>query len=183
MARKQSRNSTLLFTTILIAICVCVSASCTTTPQYDQTTDSAISSLQKEVDLQLVQWMTYKKVGDADSLQKASYKSNIDFYSRVDSELTSLELRIEAVPDRSTEKLPTFFDNLRQQLSNLEKTHQQDGTLSVIVLTPIRNQLNAQFAVLLTYELSLKGVSSGSTSSTDSTATKTAAAKASPSAK
>jgi hypothetical protein len=37
--------------------------------------------------------------------------------------------------------------------------------------------LNAQFAVLLTYELSLKGVSSPSKSSTTSTATATAAAK------
>jgi hypothetical protein len=152
-------------------------ASCVTAPQYDATTDSDISSLQKEVDTQLVQWIVADRLGDADSLQKAGYAASVPFYARTDTDLTALELRMEAVPDKSTEKLPEFFGSLRTQLANLQNAHKKDGHLVEVVLVVIRNQLNAQFAVLLTYELSLKGVSSPSKSSTTSTATATAAAK------
>jgi hypothetical protein len=153
-------------------------ASCATAPQYDATTDSDISTLQKEIDTQLVQWLVDVRLGDADSLQKASYASSTQFYAKVDTDLTALELRMEAIPDASTVKLPDFFTNLRSQLLiNLKNAHQKDGHLVEPVLVVTRNQLNAQFAVLLTYELSLKGVSSPSKSSTTSTATTTAAKK------
>jgi hypothetical protein len=174
-----------LATQVLRALCICLAAAlliaaCATVPQYDQTTDANITSLQKEVDSQLVQWITYARIGDADSLKKSSYSASIDFYNKVDTDLTSLELRMEAVPDPSTAKLPLIFENFRTQINNLRTTHQKDTNLSAITYTALRNQLNAQFAVLLTFELSLKGVGSTSTSSTESTATKTATSKASP---
>jgi hypothetical protein len=121
--------------------------------------------------------MVDDRLGDADSLKKASYAASTQFYAKVDTDLTALELRMEAIPDSSTVKLPDFFTNLRAQLSNLQNAHQKDGHLVEPVLVVTRNQLNAQFAVLLTYELSLKGVTSPSKSSTTSTATTTAAAK------
>lgn len=155
-------------------------SACATLPQYDATTDSDISALQKEIDAKLVQWISYSRAADATIAQKGSYQANTDFYSKVDTDLTSLELRMEAVADKSTAKLPQFFENMRAQMKNLQDAHKADSTLKEIVITPVRDQLNAQFAVLLTYELSLKGVSSNSSSSTKSTATTTAAAKAAP---
>ncbi len=160
-----------------LALAFTALASCATAPQYDATTDSDISNLQKEIDTQLVQWIVDDRLGDADSLKKATYASSTQFYAKVDTDLTALELRMEAIPDASTAKLPDFFTNLRTQLTNLQNAHKKDGHLVEPVLVPIRNQLNAQFAVLLTYELSLKGVSSPSKSSTTSTATTTAAKK------
>ena len=162
---------------LALALAFAALASCASAPQYDATTDSDISSLQKEIDTQLVQWIVDDQLGDADSLQKASYASSVQFYAKVNTDLTSLELRMEAIQDSSTVKLPDFFTNLRAQLDNLKNAHQKDGHLVEPVLKVIRNQLNAQFAVLLTYELSLKGVTSPSKPSTTSTATTTAAAK------
>jgi hypothetical protein len=163
---------------LALALAFAALASCATAPQYDATTDSDISSLQKEIDTQLVQWIVDDRLGDADSLKNASYASSTQFYAKVDTDLTALELRMEAIPDASTVKLPDFFTNLRNQLLiNLKNAHQKDGHLVEPVLEVTRNQLNAQFAVLLTYELSLKGVSSPSKSSTTSTATTTAAKK------
>ena len=162
---------------LALALAFAALASCASAPQYDATTDSDISNLQKEIDTQLVQWMVDDRVGDADALKKASYASSTQIYAKVDTDLTALELRMEAIPDASTVKLPDFFTNLRTQLTNLQNAHQKDGHLPEVVLVAIRNQLNAQFAVLLTYELSLKGVTSPSKSSTTSTATTTAAAK------
>ena len=173
-SRKQRRHA--LWLPLLVAL---AAACASVPPQYDQTTDAAISALQKEIDTQLVQWISLKRAGDPASLAKATYQANIDFYNKVEVDLTSLELRMEAVPDKSTQKLPEFFSNIRTELSNLQTQH-KEGPLSEIVLTATRNQMNAQFAVLMTYELSLKGVSSSSKSSTDSTATSTAAAKKKP---
>jgi hypothetical protein len=103
-------------------------------PQYDATTDSDISSLQKEVDTQLVQWIVDVHLGDPDSLKKASYASSTPFYAKVETDRTALELRMEAIPDSSTVKLPEFFTNLRTQLSNLQNAHQKDGHLVEPVL-------------------------------------------------
>jgi hypothetical protein len=160
-----------------VALAFALLASCATAPQYDATTDSDLSSLQKEIDTQLVQWLVDARLGDPDSLKKANYASSVQFYAKVETDLTALELRMEAVPDSSTVKLPEFFKNLHTQLDTLQTAHQKDGHLVEPVLVVTRNQLNAQFAVLLTYELSLKGVSSPSKSSTTSTATTTAAKK------
>src|ERR1700691_801510 len=59
-----------------LALVFAALASCASAPQYDATTDSDISSLQKEIDTQLVQWMVDDDLGDADSLKKASYASS-----------------------------------------------------------------------------------------------------------
>ena len=152
-------------------------SSCATPPQYDSTTDAAISNAQKEIDSQLVKWISADWAGDAASLDKASFDANRDFYSKVDVDLTALSFSMEAVADKSTAKLPQFFENLRTQIDNLRNDHLKNIHLKAETLQIVRNQLNAQFAVLLTYELSLKGVNSPSSATTQSTATATAAVK------
>ncbi|MBF0480441.1 MAG: hypothetical protein HQK81_02450 [Desulfovibrionaceae bacterium] len=149
-------------------------------PQYDSITDAQISSLQKEVDSQMVQFITLSRQNDQDSIKKGSYSQNIEFYNKVETDLTSLELRIEAVPDLSTSVFPELFAKMRKGVENIRQAHQKNGNLPDIVWTPLRTQLNSGFAVMLTYELSLKGVSSPSKPTTTSTATVTAAAKNAP---
>jgi hypothetical protein len=161
-----------------IGVAIAVVAGCASAPQYDQTTDAAIGNLQKEVDSQLVQWISDQRENTDASKKDASYAQNEKFYDKVDTDLTSLELRMEAVPDASSSKLTKFFDALYQQINNVRDVHQKQGNLSAVAITATRNQLNTQFAVLITYELSLKGVSSPTKSSTESTATTTAANKA-----
>ncbi len=150
--------------------------SCAPPPQYDQQTDAQLTALQKEVDSRIVQFISDGRAGDAASLKQGGYAQNIDWYNNVDSDMTSVEMRMEAIPDPSTANLPAFFDNLRTELAAVRKDHQAKGNLSPIVWIVTRSQLNAQFAVLLTYELSLK--KGGSPGATSSTATATAAAKA-----
>lgn len=125
---------------LIAGLMAVVLAAWVSVPQYDQTTDSAISSLQKEVDAQLVQWISDEKDNTDASKNDASYARNIKFYDKVDTDLTSLELRMEAVPDPLTSRLTTFFTSLRQQLADVRDLHQKKGNLSATFLTPTRAQ-------------------------------------------
>jgi len=128
----------LLFSTGIVSSCI-------TVPQYDQPPDTNISALQKEIDTQLVQWLSLRRPGDPASLSKASYQASNHFYNKVEVDLTFLELRIEAVQDRSDEKHPAFFSNMRAELASIQ-AQQRNEPPSAIVLVSSRNQLNAQFA-------------------------------------
>jgi len=144
---------------------------CVSAPQYDATTDSDISSLQNEIDSELVQWTSLAQAGDAASLQKQSYAQNTSFYDKVDSDLETLELRLEAVQDPSTANMPQYFSNIRAQIANLKALHEKNNNLDALTLKGIRPTMNLNFAILLTYELSLKGVASNNSTATSSTAT------------
>lgn len=170
-------NLSALCCAFLISIFV---ISCASVPQYDAETDNQITTLQKEIDSQIVKFIGFSRQTDAASKTKGSYSQNIDFYNKIDTDITSLELRMEAVPDPSTKNLPQIFNNLRKQIDNIQDAHKTKGNLPEVVWTALRNQLNAQFAALLTYELSLKGVGSPSSSTMQSTSTATASSKASP---
>lgn len=148
---------------ILLPLCsviLLIVAACTA-PQYDSKADTSISDLQSKLHRTIDGWIS----GSTDP----TFNKNIAFYDDVDSSLKGLELRMEATPDASTANLPVYFSNLRTQLSNLRATHKEYGTLSEFALRATQNQLDSQFAVLLTYELSLKTVGGGG--STQSTAT------------
>lgn len=156
-----------------------LTTSCAGAPQYDATTDSDISNLQNETDTQMVKMISLYQQGDAASLESASYPNNVAFYNKFNVDITSLELRMEAVPDASNANLPQIFANTRTQMQSISTADKKGDFNSDIAWTASRNHLNVDFAILLTYELSLKGVSSPSSSSTHSVATKTAEAKAS----
>ena len=165
---------------IVIAVVTWLCASCGGAPQYDDTANMQLTNLQKEVDSQIVRFISDDRQHDPASLKDANYSQNIKWYNNVDTDSTALELRMEAIVDPSTANLPEIFNNLHAQMMNIENLHRKEGNLPAVVWIPLRNQLNAQFAVLLTYELSLKNVNSTSSSpSTKSTATAAANAKVS----
>ena len=173
----------------LVVITACgLLAGCVTVPQYDAATDTSLSSLQSEIDAKLVEMVSDVRSTDPSVKGKATYQQNVSFYNKVDTDIESLELRMEAVPDASNKNLPEIFNTIRGILDNFENTQKQlDAKTSPEFFGPgdilaTRNQLNADFAPLITYELMLKGVSSPKPSSTSSTATSTASAKAKPAA-
>ena len=147
-------------------------------PPYDEQTDRLISALQSDVDGQIVMLISIDHriaelgtaTGEAgrkalaDARAKAGYDANAPFYDKIDSEITSLRLRIDALPNEATPKLDRSLDDLRANLlsdqGSLRSVHQQQGVLSEAYLLNERKLLNAEFQALLTYELVLKTGSS-----------------------
>jgi hypothetical protein len=140
---------------VLIVSLVLLDAGCAA-PLYDEQTDKEITALQREIDSRLVALITLSRSHDKNSAEKASYAQNSDFYDKVESDLTILRTRMLASADRSAAKLAPVFDNLAASIADLRKVHEMQGRLGAVALVATRNQLNAQFSILLTYELSLK---------------------------
>jgi hypothetical protein len=138
------------------AMAIAALAACAS-PQYDSQADTSISSLQKEIHSQIDAWI---------SGTNPAYSDNVKFYNTVDTDLSSLEIRMEATPDPSSANLPTVFSNLKTELASMQSVHKKQSRLSSFYLHATQNLFDAQFAVLLTYELSLKTTGSGSTTST-----------------
>ena len=125
-------------------------------PLYDEQTDKEITSLQREVDGRLTALISLSRSRDKAAIQKASYAQNSDFYDKVDSDLTILRTRMLASADPSAAKLAPIFDNLAASIADLRRVHEAQDRLGAAALVATRNQLNAQFSTLLTYELALK---------------------------
>jgi hypothetical protein len=159
-------------------------AACASIPQYDAATDTMLSGLQSEIDAKLVEWVSDVRSSDPAVRAKAAYGANVEFYNKVDADMESLELRMEAVPDASNRNLPQYFINLRQFIDNIKTAQQALGAQSPPALlgpgavTQTRWQVAAQLAPLITYELTLKGVASPGKASTSSAATTSAKARA-----
>jgi hypothetical protein len=151
-------------------------------PQYDDQTDKMISTLQSDVDTQLVTLITLdhkiaalaaksdaaSQKALADATTKAGYDASSSFYDKTDVELTSLRLRVDAAPNNSTANIDTALTDLSENLlgedtaGSLQNHHKNSpgGVMDLFYLTTIEKQLNAQFQALLSYELVLKGNSS-----------------------
>jgi hypothetical protein len=143
-------------------------------PPYDEQTDRLISALQYDVDSHIVTLLSLdRKIAElsranddlarkalADARARAGYEANAPFYDKIDSQLTSLRLRVDALPNEATPNIDRSIDELRANLltgeGSLRSVHQQRGVLSEAYLRNERNILNAQFQALLTYELVLK---------------------------
>jgi len=144
-----------------IAFLIC---SCTTAPQYDAKADTDIGNLQSKLHLRINNWISGSK-------PVTWSNDNISFYDDIDNMLKSLEIRMEATPDPSTANLPIVFSNLSAEITSLKTLHMQQGKLSEAYLRAKQQQLDAQFAALFTYELSLKTAATGGGGATQSTAT------------
>lgn len=126
-------------------------------PQYDGKADTAIGDLQSKIHGQIAGWISNAK--------PATYVKNKEFYDQIDTDLKSLEIRMEATPDRSTANLPVYFANLNSEILILKDLHKKHDALSEPFLRATQQDIDSQFAALLTYELSLK-TGSGATQST-----------------
>lgn len=152
------------------------------TIQYDAQADSQISKLQTDVDTQLVtlisledQWADLNGKTEAEDIKAASevkahlsYYGNIDAYNKIDVDLTTLKLRVDANPDRNTPLIDADLDRMRAGLlgsgpadrTSLRGLH-HGGQLSRDLLVDAEKQFNIQFQSLLAYETALKPRASG----------------------
>jgi hypothetical protein len=180
MQKRWSGTKTLswLFAITLLGLGGCAA------PQYDAQTDKLISTLQSDVDTQLVSLISLDhKIaglkGSSDSTSqkalaeattKAGYDANSGFYDKIDVELTSLALRVDAAPNDSTARIDVAIKALRDNLlgrdikGSLQNVHLASGVLDESYLTSEQGILNTQFQALLTYELVLKNGSDGAAS-------------------
>jgi len=111
-----------LFVGLVVAAC--------SAPPYDEQTDRLISGLQSDVDGQIVMLISLDhKIAElsaaaseasrktvADAKAKAGYEANAAFYDKIDSQITSLRLRIDALPNEATANLDRSLDELRANL-------------------------------------------------------------------
>jgi hypothetical protein len=143
-------------------------ASCA--PAYDEITDKQIAGVQQETDAGLTRLITLaqridslKNLDDpaskkalAEARAKASYDANIDYYDKIDTDLTALQLRMTATPDLSGVKLDECFRALRDNIDDLRKFHSDHGFVGAAALMSFRTAINQQFKTLMQYELNLK---------------------------
>jgi TRAP-type uncharacterized transport system substrate-binding protein len=154
---------------VILFVLLAVLAACAA-PTYDEQTDKQIAAVQQETDAGLVKLITLARKIDrlkeqsdpasrkalAEATLKAGYEANVDFYDKVDSDLTSLELRMTATPDLSAAKLGESIKALRDNIDDLRKFHADHGTISASALVHVRTAINQEFKTLIHYELNLK---------------------------
>jgi hypothetical protein len=153
-------------------------------PPYDDQADKAITELQHQVDQKIVDLVSLdRKIATyrdsktpaaqkilAKAKEDASYDASAPFYDTVDTDLTSAQMRVDASPNRATQKIDQTFDALRDVLITMPKlgadpvsmqaVHAAQNSLSEAYLRRIRVQANALLSTLMQYEVTLK---SGST--------------------
>ncbi|HEY4940240.1 MAG TPA: hypothetical protein VII56_02335 [Rhizomicrobium sp.] len=152
------------------------------TVDYDAQADQQLTTISQEVNQQFVTWES-----EASPATPVAYDTK--FYDKVEADVKTLEIRMEASQDTSTRTLIPVFDSLNTQFEGLRTVHKamtasHGGFRDAPFLHSVQDNFNSQIASLLTYELSLKAASpAGSTGGkTDSTATATTGAKAAASA-
>lgn len=152
----------------LIPMCLSLlllSAGCATV-SYDQQADQQITSVTQEVNLQLLTWAEQAESGKA-----VPYDTS--FYDKSEADISTLQIRMEASQDPATQKLIDIFKSLTSQIEELRGLHKKQNNLSGPFFRAELQLLSVQLATLTTFELSLKGSQSRTSSSakTSSTAT------------
>jgi hypothetical protein len=147
-------------TTIRAALCLAVAAC--SAPPYDEQTDRLISTVQSDVDSEIVMLISLdRKIAElsgatgeaarkalAEARAKAGYEANAEVYDKLDSQLTSLRLRVDALPNEATPNIDHSIDELRASLlsdeGSLRSIHKKRGVLSEAFLLEERRLLNSQ---------------------------------------
>jgi hypothetical protein len=139
-------------------------------PTYDNITDQMLVDTQKQADDGLLkleslgdQVDSLKKTHNtsdqkalADAQDRASYASNIDFYSKLESSMTVLDARMTSNPDLSTPKITASLTDLTKNIDSVREVHASQNTLGPDFAKEMRNTLDQQFKVLTIYELTIK---------------------------
>jgi len=151
-----------------VAYLVCSCAA----PQYDSAADKAITDLQHKIHLQMDNWISgvaprgYGFKPQSRPNAGPPVPPNIKFYDDVDTDLTALEIRMEASPDPSTVQLPDRFSGLKANIAALKQYHIKEcpgprdedcKSMSFVKgLQGMQKLMDIDFANLMRYELTLK---------------------------
>jgi hypothetical protein len=140
-------------------------------PIYDNVADQMLVDTQKQADEGLLKEL--ETLGDQiDNLKKspnasdqktvtdaetqASYASNIDFYSKLQSSVTVLDERMTSNPDLSTQKIIPSLKALEDNIDSVRQTHASQNMVSPDFAKISRAQMDQQFKALTVYELTIK---------------------------
>jgi hypothetical protein len=139
-------------------------------PIYDNVADQMLVDTQKQADEGLLKLENLghqidnlkkspnssdqKTVTDAEA--QASYASNIDFYSKLQSSVTVLDERMTSNPDLSTQKIIPSLKALEDNIDSVRQTHASQNIVSPDFAKISRAQMDQQFKALTVYELTIK---------------------------
>jgi hypothetical protein len=141
------------------------------TVNYDSQADQQITTITQEINLQLTTWELQAET------TPVAYDTS--FYDKTESDISTLEIRMESVQSPATDKLVGYFESLNNQLETMRSLHKPPKPpLPSTYFHAERLYLDQELAPLTTFELSLKNSSSSSAGSTSSTAVTTTAQKA-----
>lgn len=158
----------LISSTAALAAMILLLAACA--PTYDSIADQMLVDTQKQADTGLIRLEILKtRIDDlekspnasdrkdlAEAEKQASYASNIDFYDKLQSSITTLDTRMTAMPDLSTPSLESALGQLRKNVDEVRGMHQKENILSADYAQESMNLLDQQFKALTVYELTIK---------------------------
>jgi len=147
MLRKYNSNfCNFLATSSLLLIMTMSLPGCTIKliSSYDETTDKAVTALQKKTEAHLV------SLESQEGLPECVYTKHKSFYDEAKVDVSSIQVRAAAIPKNSitTEETKLLSDNL-DSLKNLHEI----GCLSKDQIAPLRIQFNSNFTAILKLEL------------------------------
>jgi len=149
----MSKRSTILDYHRLLCLTFCIllvaSAGCTIKliSEYDETTDKAVTQLQRKMETFLVD--IQRKVGT----EEASYDKNAKVYDDLRVDISAILVRAQAIPKNeiTVQQIKLF----QESVANLEKLHQL-GFSKPEELDPLRSAANITFTAILKLELAKK---------------------------
>jgi hypothetical protein len=139
-------------------------------PTYDSIADQMLVDTQKQADDGLLKLENLGNQIDglkmshnasdqkamAEAEAQASYASNIDFYSKLQSSMTVLDARMTSNPDLSTQKISTSLADLEKNIDATRQVHVAENVLKPDFVKQMRQTWDQQFKVLTVYELTIK---------------------------
>ena len=111
---------------------------------YDETTDQAVTALQKKTEAHLV------ALESVENLPECEYKRHKQFYDEAKVDVSAIAVRAAAVP--KNEITTKQADLLSNSLDNLERLH-KISCLTKDQIDPLRTQFNSSFTAILKLEL------------------------------
>lgn len=111
---------------------------------YDETTDKAVTTLQKKTETHLV------PLESLEGLPGCKYDKHKAFYDEAKVDVSAIEVRTAAVP--KNEITTQQAQLLASSLENLEKLH-KIACLSKDQIKPLRSNFNSSFTAILKLEL------------------------------
>ena len=137
------------FGLFLVSVCLAMTlalSSCTVklVSGYDETTDRAVTDLQRKTEAHLV---TLESV---EGLPECTYENHKQFYDEAKVDISAITVRAAAIPKNDITTQESQL--LASQLDNLEKLH-KIACLSKDQITLVRTHFNTSFTAILKLEL------------------------------
>lgn len=137
------------FSVFIVSVCLAITfalSSCTVklVSSYDETTDRAITALQRKTEAHLV------ALESVEGLPECTYENHKQFYDEAKVDISAITVRAAAIPKNDITTKETQL--LASNLDNLEKLH-KIACLSKDQITLVRSHFNISFTAILKLEL------------------------------